>query len=106
MDCYLHGESIVFKSKVPEGATRMNVKGHLVIAPSETSGNNHVIDAVAGVEFYEKGGVLYVRNETPATVRCVIESRHDTIELPVGEWEVGIQQEYDPFTARKRNVAD
>lgn len=104
--CILHGEAIVFGSKVPSDAVRKDVKGFLIIAPSETSGNHHVIDAAEGVEFYEKNGVLYVKNEVETQVRCVMTERHDNITLPAGEWEIGIQQEYDPFEARKRNVAD
>lgn len=105
-NCILHGEAIVFSSKIPSGAVKKEAKDFLIIAPSETSGNHHVIDAVDGVEFYEKDGILYVRNEVETQVRCVMTERHDNITLPAGEWEVGIQQEYDPFSARKRNVAD
>lgn len=104
--CYLHGEAIVFQSKIPKDAIKRNDKDFLVIAPSETSGNHHVIDACEGVEFYEKNGVLYVKNDVETQVRCVMTERHDNITLPAGEWEIGIQQEYDYFTMSKRNVAD
>lgn len=104
--CVLHGEVIIFESKIPEGAKKLEVKDFLIIAPSENSGNHHVIDAKEGVEFYEKDGVLFVRNSVPATARCVIQSRHDKEVLAPSEWEIAPQQEYDPFTARKRAVSD
>lgn len=105
-DCILHGEAMIFKSKIPEGAKRIKVKEYLIIAPSENTGNHHVIDAVEGVEFYEKDGVLYVRNTVEVPVRCLISSRHDNVTLSPCEWEIDGQQEYDPFTARKQRVSD
>jgi hypothetical protein len=106
-DCIIHGEVFVFKSVVPKDAVKCAQKGAFrVVAPSETSGNHHVIDAPAGVEFYEKDGVLYMKNDVPTDIRCVMTERHDNITLPAGEWEIGTQLEYDPFEARSRKVAD
>lgn len=103
----VHGEAFIHESKIPEGAVKINVKGkYHIIAPSETTGNHHVVDITEDVEFYEKDGVLYFINESPTSVRCAIADRHDAIEIPCGEWEIGIAQEYDPFEARSRNVAD
>ena len=105
--CIVHGEAFVSESKIPQGAVRIDVKeAFKIIANSETTGNHHVIDVKEGVEFFEKDGVLYLKNEVETDVRCMLTERHDNITLPVGEWEIGIQQEYDPFEARTRRVAD
>ena len=104
---YLHGEAFIHASKIPDGARKVKADGKFkIIAPSETSGNHHIIDCPEGVEFYEKDGALYMKNDVETEVRCVITERHDNITLPSGEWEIGIQQEYDPFEARSRNVSD
>jgi hypothetical protein len=103
----VHGEAFIHESKIPEGASKVKINGdYKIIAPSETTGNHHVVEITEDVEFYEKDGVLYFRNESPTSVRCVIADRHDAIEIPCGEWEIGIAQEYDPFEARSIRVAD
>lgn len=103
----IHGEVIVKESLLPEGAVKKATpKDYMVIAPSETTGNHHVIDCAEGIEFYEKEGVLYMKNEVPATVRCIHKERHDSITLEPSVWEVQKQQEYDYFTQSHRAVAD
>lgn len=107
----LHGECMVFPSVKPLTAKKIasnkTENGYLIVAESETVGNHHVVDAIDGVEFYEdERGVLFMENSVPTNIRCLHENRHDSIELAPGTYEFGIQQEYDPFTARKRNVRD
>lgn len=108
MEIYDHGEAYLMRvGNIPAGAKMIKSKeGMYIIAPSEVTGNHHVVDAADDVTVYEHDGTLYMRNTGPASVRCLIKERHDTIEIPPGEWEIGIQKEYDPFTARSRNVAD
>jgi hypothetical protein len=57
-------------------------------------------------KFYEHEGKTYLNSEKEATVRCVLDNRHDTIKLPAGTYEFGIQTEYDPFKARLEKVRD
>lgn len=104
----LHGETLIHTiNSLPSGAKKIIVKGdYHIIAPSETSGNHHVIDIKDGVEFYEKDGVLYLVNEVPTDVRCIVKERHDNITLYPGVWEIDRQKEYDYLTMEKRNVAD
>lgn len=104
----LHGECIIHTiSSLPAGAKKVKTQGeHHIIAPSETSGNHHVIDIKEGVEFYEKGGVLYMKNDVPTDVRCIIKERHDNITLDPGVWEIDSQQETDYLTMERRAVAD
>ena len=101
-----HGECQIVQNKIPEGAKKIEVKGSLKIANSETTGNHHLVDVSEGCEFYELDGVRYMRNSKPAKVRCVLPDRHDEIEIPTGEWGFFTAQEYDYFAQASRNVAD
>jgi hypothetical protein len=105
----LHGECMVFVSKIPANAKKMNVNNnYVIVAPSETTGNHHVVDVHSGVEFFEgDNGTLYMQSSVDTKIRCVIESRHDEIVLPAGNtYEFGSQIEFDPFTARLQKVRD
>lgn len=97
---------MIFQSEIPSEAVRININSYLVIADSETTGNHHVVDASPGVQFFEKGGKKYMRNTKPTKVRCLHKDRHDEITINPGDWEFGIQQEYDPFAENMRNVRD
>lgn len=103
----LHGEAMVFESSLPKNAKKINVVGHKIVADSKTAGNHHVVDAGAGVAFYEDDiGTLFMKNEKPTQVRCVRPDRHDSITLEPNTWEFGVQKEYDYFTESLRNVSD
>ena len=105
---HLHGEVSIRKiNKIPEGVKAIKTIGsYHIVADSETSGNHHVVDLKDGVEFFEKDGVLYLKNDVETDVRCVVKERHDNITLEPGIWEIDKQQEYDYFTESNRNVAD
>lgn len=103
----LHGEARVFCSKIPENAKKLTLNDNfIIVAPSETTGNHHVVDVMEGVDFYELENTLYMNSTAPTTIRCVHPDRHNTIVIPAGTYEFGSQQEYDPFTARMQNVRD
>lgn len=109
-DVILHGECMVSLSKIPANAKKMDTKNQkfVIIAPSETTGNHHVVDICDGVEFFETDdGRKFMRNSVDTQIRCVIASRHTAIPLPAGNsYEFGSQFEYDPFTARLQAVRD
>ena len=82
-------------------------KGSIMIAESETVGNEHRIKVKDGVEFFEdENGTLYMRNTTPAEVYCLHEQRHDTIEIPAGIWEIDKAVEYDYYAHQIIEVRD
>lgn len=109
-DVILHGEAMIFKSKLPKNAKRIEStnKQYHIIADSETTGNHHVIDcADGGVEFYmDEDGTMYMVNEKETSVRCVHTDRHDEIKIETGCWEFGIQQEYDHMEQHLKKVRD
>ena len=104
----IHGECIIFESKVPQDAIlEEQDKSFVIIANSEVTGNHHVIDRPSNaVQFFTKDKKRYMRNSQPTNVRCVIADRHTSIPIPAGDWEIGIQQEYDYIAQVKRNVQD
>ena len=107
----LHGECIVFESKIPANAELEVQKPgaqFVIVANSEVTGNHHVIDLKPrnGVQFFKAGAKRYMRNTVPTDIRCVIADRHTNITIPPGEHEIGIQQEFDYFTMAKQNVQD
>lgn len=105
----LHGEAMCFKSKLPSSAKKIkpsNDSFH-IIAPSETTGNHHVVDFHEGVEFFmDADGTMFMVNEKETNIRCVLEHRHGTIPLEPGCWEFGTQQEYDYLNKHLQKVRD
>ncbi len=108
MKAYLHGEVCVKKIKeLPSGIKSVKPKlNKYIIADSETTGNHHCIEDIFGVEMYEKGGVLYLKNDVPVKMFCVDQARHDTEILPIGIWEINRANEFDYLTEMTRKVAD
>jgi hypothetical protein len=103
----LHGECMVFLSELPSNLKKMEKKPFVIVAPSETTGNHHVVDVIDGVDFYEdESGKLFMKSSVSTVIRCVHTDRHDAITIPAGTYEFGSQQEYDPFTARLQAVRD
>ena len=105
---YFHGECMIAEiSELPKNIKIRNVKDSIMIAESETIGNEHRIKIKEGVEFYEdSNGILYMKNSVPTEVYCLHVERHDTIVLPEGLWQIDKAQEYDYFSARIIKVRD
>ena len=96
---YLHGECIIKEiENLPQNLKQRKEKVSIMIAESETVGNEHRIKIKDGVKFYEdKNGTLYMKNSSPTDIYCLHEQRHDTIEIPEGIWEINKAVEYDYF---------
>lgn len=105
---YLHGECIIKEiEKLPENLEKREDEDSIMIAESETVGNEHRIRVKEGIEFFEdESGTLYMRNTTPTEVYCLHEQRHDTIEIPEGIWEIDKAVEYDYSAHMERKVVD
>lgn len=104
----LHGECGIIQTEIPADAEVIDMSQDkcLIIADSETTGNHHVMDISPGIEVLKKNNQRFVRNSVPASVRCVVADRHDTLTVPPGEWEITVAQEFDYFEMSKRNVRD
>lgn len=110
---WLHGEVVIKKIKgvIPFDAKKLKpIDGVYKIADSESTGNHHLLEEIDGCDLYEKDGVFYLKTQESAVVRCVDESRHDSIEIePCESDEIIIfdrQQEVDHLTDEVRAVAD
>ncbi len=105
---YLHGECIIKEVEtLPENLSQRKDEDSIMIAESETVGNEHRIKVKEGVEFFEdENGVLYMRNTLPTEVYCLHTERHDTIEIPEGIWKINKEVEYDYITQEVRWVVD
>ena len=105
---YLHGECIIKEIKVlPKDLTKRDDVDSIMIAESETVGNEHRIKVKEGVEFFEdENGILYMKNIVPTDVYCLHTERHDTIEIPQGIWEIDKAVEYDYLNQIERTVTD
>lgn len=105
---YFHGECVIAEiTKLPENLKARNEKDSIMIAESETVGNEHRIKIKEGVEFFEDdNGVLYMKNTVSTDVYCLHAERHDTITLPEGLWQIDKAQEYDYLTSKIIEVRD
>jgi len=107
-----HGEVNFYQLKkgIPKNVKKIiPKKGYYKVADSEVTGNHHLVEDMDGVSLYqheENENLMYMRNEKPAKVKCIIESRHDTIEIPAGNWEIEGSYEYDYLTEEVRIAKD
>ena len=103
---YFHGECVIAElSALPKNLKSRNDKDSIMIAESETIGNEHRIKVKEGVEFFEdNNGVLYMKNTVPTEIYCLHTERHDTITLPEGFWQIDKAVEYDYLSAKVVNV--
>ena len=109
-----HGEVLFLEiNELPEDVNKMIpnssmlAKGGLIVGQSETSGNHHCVDLVEGIEFFERDGVLYMKNNNPTKAFCSLDSvRHPDVEIQPGVWKIKIQKEFDLLERVRRNVAD
>ena len=105
---YFHGECVIAElSELPKNLKARNDKDSIMIAESETIGNEHRIKVKEGIEFYEDAhGILYMKNTVPTEVYCLQAERHDTIVLPEGFWQIDKALEYDYLSANVIKVRD
>lgn len=88
---------------IPETAKPIKPDGRgLVFAEGEHTGHYHSAIASAAV-ILENDGVRFLDNCEPISIT---HQEHNTVDVPVGKWEIGIVQEYDYFAEAARNVAD
>jgi hypothetical protein len=105
-----HGEVNFYKVDVISSKKTKTIfpKGNrYIVAESEVTGNHHYIDACKGIELFEDdAGILWMENSVNASVKCVIEQRHTTIELEPGIWLIQPSMEYDYISEEVRACKD
>lgn len=104
---FYHGEVIGAEvSALPEDAKKVSITDDFyVVGQSETHGNDHRIAVKEKeVEFYEKDGVLYMKNLAETKIYCPNANRHDTQTIPAGTWRISKAKIWD-FVAQQRQDA-
>lgn len=76
---------------------------HLTLAKGEATGHHHTITE-GDAELYEDNGVLYLRVFSKKAT--LTHQEHHAVEIPCGDYEIGIVQEYDHFAEEARHVQD
>ncbi len=103
---YQQGDVIVVPAEIiPEDAKKGDIDPNrhgFVLAHGE-SGHAHVVEEIGGVEFFEKDGMFYLKNENPVIIR---HEEHKPVTLPPGVWRTYKVREYDHFAEEARAVQD
>ena len=98
----VQGDVFIVAAKIPTNAKKVKrTKRGYVLAEGEATGHAHCI--VEEIEMYEKGVILYLRNDKPVDLK---HEEHAAVTIPAGDWQVGVVKEYDPFLEESRNVRD
>ena|SRR3990167_11041786 len=103
-----HGEVNLFSgASIPNGANKLKAaKGRYIVGDSETVGNYHCVKEADGIELYEANGIIYLKNDVEAEIFCPDKSRHDTVKLEPGIWEIERANEFDHLKNETRKVQD
>lgn len=76
---------------------------HLILAKGEKTGHCHTITE-GEAELFEHEGTLFLRVISEKAI--LTHQEHKTVEIPQGEYEIGIVKEYDHFTEEAKKVQD
>lgn len=99
---YRHGDVSLTKTNLPKGAKKVYSGNEYVAAEGEVTGHAHRIQAPA-LTVWEFGGEQFVVVQDDAQIT---HEEHGTKPLAPGTYKIGIQEEYDPFDGRLRQVSD
>lgn len=86
--------------KIPRGAKAVETR---VLAEGEATGHMHVAEA-EDVRLFLHDGVLYMR--VPAAGTRIVHEEHHALDVPPGDYVIGIIREYDHFAEAARPVID
>lgn len=107
-DYVLHGDVIIQRvDKLPEDFSKLATEPKNALAYGEVTGHVHQLQGVQGADFD-----LRVNEQTKERFLRIVEptalkhQEHGPIILLPGDYKVGIQREYDPFSKLIRQVAD
>lgn len=96
------GEILIKEVKKVEGK-RLN---HLILAEGEATGHKHevITKEKEGAVLYEKDDRLYLKVLSDTTT--LTHPDHETISLPIGNYEIEAQREYEISEEKYRRVTD
>ena len=96
---YQQGD-VLLKKVLQVKGKRLN---HLTLAVGEATGHHHTITE-GEATLYEENGVLYLHVESEKAT--LTHQEHKSIEIPQGDYQIGIVKEYDHFLEESRRVSD
>lgn len=102
---YRHGDLSLHPVEKIEGEP-VNHNGSFVLAEGETTGHKHVITVpnIEDMEIYRTvDGGMIMRVKQEATIS---HEEHKTIKLPVGDYKLFNEREYDWFSLKVQRVID
>ncbi len=73
-----------------------------VLAEGEATGHKHVAEA-EDVQLFVHDGILFMSAPHGTTV---VHEEHRVLEIPPGEYQIGVVREYDHFAGETRQVID
>lgn len=103
---YRHGDvGITRIEQLPKGARQIMSAKSYVVAEGEVTGHCHLVETPGktGVTVWEFGGERFMVIEGDATIT---HEEHGLKPVTPGIYRIKIQKEYDPFSARIREVKD
>ncbi len=108
---FKHGEVTGIElNELPSGCKPVKVIGDfVVVAESEVTGNDHRILLEKNkdkVEFFEKDGILYMKNLVDVTITCPNPGHHAQEIIPRGIWKIKKGREIDHLTEIVKELAD
>jgi hypothetical protein len=86
-------------NKIPKNARATSSR---VLAVGQATGHKHLALA-ADVQLFLHGGTLYMRTPNGTTV---VHEEHGPVEIPSGDYQIGMVREYDHFGEKARPVID
>jgi hypothetical protein len=98
-----HGDLLIRQiNELPKGLKEVKTN---IVAEGEFTGHNHTVivedDTIA--VFSDNSGKKYIGLAKDAKIS---HQEHKTLEIPCGYYEVIIEQEFDPFEQKIRQVKD
>ena len=95
---FQQGDVIIKKAKVKGKKLK-----HLTLAQGEVTGHHHTITDGDAELYQNEDGTLFLKVKEKATLT---HQEHKAIEIPEGEYEIGIVKEFDHFAEEARRVRD
>lgn len=103
-DYCLHGDVILERiDKLPKEFKNFKKSKDGVLAYGELTGHLHQLQRDRFDLRIDEAGIKFLHVLEPTPVK---HQEHSPIIIPPGNYKIGIQQEYDPFAKRARQVMD
>lgn len=101
MNVWRQGDVVIRPGKIPSEAEKQN---HLTLAEGEVTGHSHRVTKGQAELYRTVAGLMFLR--VISEYATLHHEEHDDIMLPIGDYEVKGQREWDWYSEGMRGVAD